>query len=433
MRNETVLVTIIYITLLSSAEPIAQNNIPSAVYSVDNHSEATDKNEQLIDRTRLETAIRLSANYLHEICSQNGRFTYLINTNPKVIPHSAYNILRHAGTVYALAMFRQWSFDDSNNEAIIRAAHFILRETVAPVPGRVDLLAVGSDPDITDRQRPVAAKLGGTGLGLVALLSVEKIEPGTVSIDTLRKLGRFLLYMQKKDGSFYSHYIPEKGGKIDRWASEYYSGEAVLGLLMLYEKDNSSLWLQAAADGLAYLARSRSNEALVQINHWFLLAAARLFPVNDYREQSASRELIFQHAVQICESILSQDQHYARHSTDYGCLTDDGRTCPTAARLEGLLAALTFIPEEQQSLRERIVSAVHRGIDFLLRAQIRSGEYIGGIPWAIRPLSAGHPRYRLSFKDRATEIRIDYVQHVLSTMIQYDKTFYQDSIVKESK
>ena len=57
--------------------------------------------------------------------------------------------------------------------------------------------------------------------------------------------------MQKEDGTFYSKYIPAEGGRSVRWTSLYYPGEAALGLLMLYEKDPSAAWIQAAANAIA--------------------------------------------------------------------------------------------------------------------------------------------------------------------------------------
>ena len=65
--------------------------------------------------------------------------------------------------------------------------------------------------------------------------------------------------MQKEDGSFYSKFYPHHGGKNDQWTSLYYPGEAALGLLMLYEKDPDPLWLQTAANAIAYLARLRAG------------------------------------------------------------------------------------------------------------------------------------------------------------------------------
>ena len=95
-----------------------------------------------------------------------------------------------------------------------------------------------------------------------------------------------------------------KGGRDDSWTSLYYPGEAALGLLMLYEKDPSLIWLQAAADSIAYLARMREGKKLVEADHWALLATAKLLPLYDRCRPPLPKKAIERHAAQICESIL---------------------------------------------------------------------------------------------------------------------------------
>lgn len=53
-------------------------------------------------------------------------------------------------------------------------------------------------------------------------------------------------------------------------------------------------------------------------------------------------------------------------------------------------------------------------MNFLLIAQLTEGRYAGGIPRAVGRF--GNDR---KFNRRHREIRIDYVQHALSAMIQY--------------
>jgi hypothetical protein len=136
-----------------------------------------------------------------------------------------------------------------------------------------------------------------------------------------------------------------------------------------------------------------------------------------------STETLLRHAGQICESILANRSALPLGYRLSGCFTDDGRTCPTATRLEGLLAALTFLPAKQTELRDRINLAVRSGIRFLTASQIQSGPYTGGIPRAVQYLAENHPRFSTAFNQRATEIRIDYVQHALSAMLQYKLQF----------
>ena len=293
------------------------------------------------------------------------------------------------------------------------------------MPGEKGLLTVWSHPQITRSNKPLQAKLGGTGLGLVALLSVEKRIPGTTPVDYLRKMGNFLLFMQKNDGSFYSKYIPAKGGRDDSWTSLYYPGEAALGLLMLYEKDPSIKWLQAAADSIHYLVRKREGKELVEADHWALLATAKLLPLYDRCRPPLSQKAIEQHAAQICQSILKGKPGHYDNPLRYGSFTEDGRTTPTSIRLEGMLAALGFLPAGYNHLRQQMVVAIEAGMQFLLRSQIRSGKYVGAIPRAIQRLPENHPEFKKSFNRRATEVRIDYVQHTLSAMLQYEEIFFK--------
>ena len=387
------------------------------------HATSTANRHKSIDPRRLETAIQRSANYLSNACEADGKFIYRVNLNPRVRVPPRYNILRHAGTIYSLAMAFNHHPDEITKAAMIRAGRFLKHQTIRPLPGRRDLLAVWTNPHLSLRSEPVQAKLGGTGLGLVALLSIEKIKPGETSIADLRKLGNFLRYMQKSDGSFYSKYIPDEGGRSKRWKSLYYPGEAALGLLMLYEHDPSVVWLDAAADAVAHLARMRANQTEVEADHWALLATAKLLPIYERSKQPLPVEDIRKHAVQICRSILKKADQLATNASTYGCFTGDGRTTPTATRLEGLLAALSFLSPEYEDLRHRMTANVKKGIFFLLGAQVAKGEYAGAIPRAVHPLPQNHPGFTQSFNRRVTEVRIDYVQHALSAMIQYQRIF----------
>jgi hypothetical protein len=381
-----------------------------------------------ISYDRLKEAMDLSAAYLTKNCNGKGKFLYRININPDILVKPKYNFLRHAGAIYALATYDQLYPQDTTKNAIKRATAFLKKSSIAPMPEREDLLAVWSHPDITGSSKPLQAKLGGSGLGLISLLSVEKIISGTTPIEYLRKMGNFLLFMQKSDGSFYSKYIPEKGGKDDTWVSLYYPGEAALGLLMLYEKDRSLKWLQGAADSIAYLAHKRGGKKWVEADHWALLASSKLLPLYHLCRQSLPKKAIELHAIQICESILKSIPINNRNTSYFGCLTNDGRTTPTAIRLEGLLAAISYLPEEYANLRRRMISVTDDGLLFLLRAQLRSGQYTGGIPRAIKELSENHPKFSNSFNRRVTEIRIDYVQHALSAMILHTQCFFKSQI-----
>lgn len=386
--------------------------------------------QQHIKPIQLNQSIHLAANYLLNNCDETGKFTYRINTNPNISINNKYNLLRHAGSLYALTMYEQRYPNGKTRYTLVRGAQF-LHQMIAPLSIPQDILAVWSDPKITGSNSPLQAKLGGTGLGLVALASIEPIKPGTTPLKTLKKMGHFLLFMQKEDGSFSSKYVPSQGGKNDKWTSLYYPGEAALGLLMLYEQDPSPLWITGAVKALTYLAKIRAGKKIVEADHWALLATSKLLQINNRdltQLKSIEKSTLLQHARQVAESILATKAKLPKTSIKYGSFMADGRTTPTATRLEGLLATLTFLPQENKLLRDRITTAVTEGLSFLLQTQIRVGKYAGGMPRAIVPtFPAQYSSVNKSFSPRATEVRIDYVQHALSAMIQFEQLFYHTS------
>lgn len=327
--------------------------------------------------------------------------------------------MRHAGTLYALAIYdRSWRTDPAQRAALHRAGRFLWDCCLAPPPHRPDLLAVWSPPELEGPNKPLQAKLGGTGLGLAALLELEKVEPGFTPLEDLRRLGWFILYLQKSNGDFYAKYIPSRGGRRDDWVSLYYPGEAALGLALLYERDPDPAWLRGAAAAIAYLARQRTGRSDIPADHWALLATARLWPLlHGPADLPLSRMLALQHARQIVLAMLQEQDRVTGDPRLDGAFTPDGRTTPTATRLEALLAALTFLPQQDDGLRARVEVATHRGMGFLLRAQRQSGPLIGGWP---RVASGGNEE-KASPGDGA--VRIDYVQHALGALLQYRALF----------
>lgn len=371
----------------------------------------------------LHTAMDTAASYLAEACDDDGRFRYRVHLDAAVELADQYNELRHAGTIYALTQYYERTPKPQVREAILRASHFLQRRFFATVADNRNLLAVWSESDPENATEPRQAKLGGAALALVALLNVERIAPGKTSDDDLRRLGRFLIFMQKPDGSFYSKFYATTG-RDDIWQSNYYPGEAALALMMLHEYDSAPQWLHTATKALVHLAEAGMLQDPTFPDQWYLLALQRWMANQGRHAEPGVRDLLLNHARHLCRDMLQEQQAQLNHQQIAGCFTPEGRTCPTATRLEGLLAALQFLPPEDEELRRRVADAVESGMAFLINSQVREGPYVGGFPrftphWEPAEMKASERRL-------LGEIRIDYVQHALSAMIAYETVFHSD-------
>ncbi len=360
-------------------------------------------------RDQISHAIALSAGYLERSCGPDGKFVYEVDINSDR-QASSYNIVRHAGAIYALAMLNHAQPDPRAVDTMLRAAAFMRQNYIGPNvrPGQ---LVVWSEPLARQsRSRRHDADLGATGLGLVALSEVRRAEPKVVPLEELQSLGRFQLFLQREDGSFVNKYRAESG-PVQDWKVLYYPGEAALGFVSLYEADHSREWLVAAGKALSFLAKSRVGRSTVPADHWALIATAKLLPYCDQSScPGASREELMQHAIQICNSILREQFRGSAAIGLDGAFDPAGGTAPAATHLEGLLAALEFLPKGE--LRTKIEAVAVRGIAFLLRMQIGSGPYSGGMPGAFATRVLG-----------SSEVRIDYVQHALCAWLRYQKVF----------
>jgi len=326
-------------------------------------------------RAQISHAIALSAGYLKRACGPDGKFVYEIDIDTGK-QSSSYNIVRHAGAMYALAMLNRSTPDRKAVDAMVRAAAFMRKNYIGP-GGRPGQLVVWSEP--TGHRSD--AELGATGLGLVALTEVRKVAPKAAPLEELQALGRFALFLQKEDGSFVLMYRPDTG-PVEHFHSPYSPGEAALGFIALYEADHSRRWLTAAGKALSYLAKSHPESSDGPPDQWALIAIAKLFPYCDKEAcHGASRNELAQYAVQVCDWIVHQQLRNPSSPLD-GAFDPPGQPAAAAARVEGLIAALEFLPKGE--LRTKVEATAGRSVAFLLRAQIASGQFVGGMPGALR-------------------------------------------------
>jgi hypothetical protein len=369
-----------------------------------------------IDPAQLKTAMNDGAAYLVRATKPTGEYVYLDNLQEGKTYKPVYNVLRHAGSMYALADYYSWKPDPKVKDALVSSARFLIEKYAKPIPGETDALAIWALPSDRAGDGPTEVKLGGIGLGLVGLIQTEKVAPGTTPLETLRKIGNAALWMQEPDGSFYSKYNPTQGGKDEKWNSLYYPGETALGLAMLAEIDpdpaHKKRWLNAAFRAVGYMAASRKGATNVPADHWILIATAQLWPHHAYSDQSISKADLIRHAVQICEVIVNDR------------MLRDVRSTPIATRVEGMNAALTFLPPEHKALREKLQTEIENGVRFLMKAQVKEGRMQGAVPRAYTPPGS------IPVEPRADEVRIDYVQHALSAWLEYAR---QNGIIQKNE
>lgn len=365
-----------------------------------------DRAPSVAPRSLLESA-RLGGDYLVRHQRPDGNFDYEVDpTKDRLL--DGYNLLRHAGSCYALFELHRATGDPRYLEAGRRGVEALLRHARGP---RDD----DSDADFEAIVSPgEEAKLGGAALAILAMVEHQRVSGDARWLGRSGRLARFLLDQQRENGSFASKYF--YGAPDPKpFVSIYYPGEAILALSRLHRLDGDSRWLEAARRGADYLIDGRdAGKATADLphDHWLLMALAELDDlVGDPRYAA--------HGARIAEAILGAQRTASDRLDWIGTFYDPPRSTPTATRAEALVAMHHLALRTGRETRP-YVGALMRMAAFQRRCQLAVDNALY-LPRPDRALGG----FRRSLT--RWEIRIDYVQHNVSALLGLREILLQEA------
>lgn len=357
-----------------------------------------------IDKDLILEAIRLTRdNYFKNITTKKGKFiySYLPWLDQK---EKRYNLLRHAGTTYAILETHELIPDQNIFEIAELTIGFLLSKVAYfELGGRSVAALVDKD----------SIKLGGNALAIIALAKYSEITGNHGYIPAMQKMAAWMLETQAIDGSFSIHVQYHSTGKVKDFESHYYPGEAILALVRLYRLDGDTTWLDAAEGCAQYLINIRDSGSdidSISHDHWLLYALNEL-----YRERR--KHLYMDHALLIAEAIMKSQikgQDKKPYANGAYCLPHPRlESTPTAIRAEGLGAAyhLAFDFGLHNKAR-KIKKAMRESIRFQLQTQLRPETvfFYKNKKRCLGAFQKGINQY---------DLRIDYTQHNISSLIAY--------------
>jgi hypothetical protein len=276
-----------------------------------------------VSASQSQRIVEACLDHLGRIVLPNGRFIYAHEADDIAQAHDGYNLLRHCGTLWFMARaVGQSAAHNQTLDAISRATGYIARKLEPPPwakPGQPSLALVGKG----------MVKLGGLGLGLLALSEVGKLPAALADLplglpETLSRMRRYAL--DEIDGDDFRHKRILATGEVTAFRSDYYTGEAIFGLLVTGPADPDLVRVTTSL--------MRHGYGWAQQSHWMAYAACEAVERGVVPEALASAYL-----TGLMEAILG-DVHYRarRQSTPIACRTEAlTRTLLLARRLPDLL------------------------------------------------------------------------------------------------
>lgn len=326
-------------------------------------------------------SITLATQYLKNNVNKDGTFNYFFNPETGEVDDS-YNILRHAGTAYS--MFE--AYEVTQDKELLAKGLKTLEYLNSQIKDCEEDKCLVEDNSI---------KLGGNGLAIIAFLEYQEKSGDTKYLETAKALGNWIISIQDENGQFKAHKITYDTGRATGFSSDYYPGEAILGLIRLYETTKDTKYLKAAEKSAEWLINVRDYGKDIdelEADHWLLYALSEIY-------LQSPKKLYKKHIFKIVDAILSEQITKDKNPDWIGGYNPPPRSTPTATRTEGLLAVYKVFP------KEKILRAIELGLNFQLRTQVKEGPGLGGFGASLT----------------SSKIRIDYVQHNLSGLVEYYK------------
>jgi hypothetical protein len=353
-------------------------------------------------------AARQGGAYLARATDEDGKFIYQYQPITDTVPDT-YNLVRHAGTAYAMLEIYEVTHESALLSAAQRAISYLLK-FVRPCPDHAEETACVVEPDeralLGDARRRTedgVIKLGGNALTALTLAKYTEVTHDDRYRSILQRLGARMLRTQQPNGAFYPQRQTYPAGTITPFRSRYYPGEAMLAMMRVYRLDADDRWLDAVERAAHYLIRV-CGQGEPPHDHWLLYALNEL-----YRARPDPTYLA--HALRVAGAIRRSQHRDPAYPDWFGGYGEPPRSGFAAIRSEGLWAAYCLArdfgdPQEAQE----ILRALQLGVAFQLQTQFRPDSAL----YFRRPqrVLGGFHRSLTNF-----DIRIDDVQHNISGLL----------------
>lgn len=356
-----------------------------------------NEKQPLVNPETLLEAATAGGEYLLRHHKADGLFDY--SYRPKRDAYDdGYNLLRHAGTCYALLELYEATGDERYRAAARLGLETLLTKARPPKPEHREtpfeaIVSPGEE-----------AKLGGAALTILALMRYQQASGENPWLDRARNLAAFLVFQQEPSGHFFSKYFYGPPDKVP-FESIYYPGEAILSLVRLYQRDPDPRWLATARKGADWLMDVRdAGKAVKDLphDHWLLMGLNELHMVTGDPRYA-------QHGARIAQAIVEAQRTKGPPFDWVGSYYTPPRSTPTATRAEALVA-MVHLAHRIGMDSDPYLDALRRSAAFQLRCQLTP----------INALYLPRPDLALGgFRRSLTnwEVRIDYVQHNLSALL----------------
>jgi len=361
-----------------------------------------------------DAALRAAAieggRYLVAHMQQNGRYIYEVALDTGTAK-SGYSIPRHAGTTYFLAELYRITKEPFLREPIERAFTH-LRDLIAEGGCRGTLPDGEAFACVVDKGGKIA-DLGSSALAVVALAEYQRATGEKTYEPMARELAAWILMMQRADGSFRHRYDIAAAKPDDKALLLYYSGEAALAMARMWVVTGEERYATAAEKALDWLVGWYDFFAggfLYGEEHWTCIASEAIYPKVQHEEyldfcDGYARFLRNQQAA-VGDFPSEPDLAGAYNVTPFVMPNNT----PAGSRTEAMISTYLLGRHHGRPDR-RVLDQILRAVRYNLRQQIRPES-----DFAIATRAAGVGGIPGSPIDRS--VRIDYVQHVCSSMIR---------------
>lgn len=344
-----------------------------------------------LDSPTLSTMIQRISDYLTEACTESGKF-HFVRMPCFDKPLNYYNTIRHLGTVYAMLEAYALLGGEKLRAAIERATAYVVQRFAVR-----KTLPDGSQAAFFKESFVDEVRLGGGGIGLLLFTKYAQLIDPKPFDALMRELGRGILHMQEADGGFVHILRAKDLTLLKRFSIVFYDGEAVFGLLRLFEITGERIWLDAV---------QRAFDAFIASRHW---------RHHDHWLSYACDEMT---------QIMPEKAYFAfgLHNTTGILNAIANSELPNPTRLEQSMAAKRMITrlEENHAWDDLRESIPHE--KFAHALERRALKQTDSFFWPEVAMFFAHPASVVGsvfMRYNAFRVRIDDVQHTLSGLIAY--------------